>query len=391
VPDAPRWAASMRTTASSSCAATHRLPLLSNARPWGLLMPVRSTIAIGLPPARAWAAENFTTLSAATTETHRFPSGSKASTLGPGMLAPNDGLSMTTSGTLSPSLANIDAGYRATGGSAVVPPSTHMLPSRSNVNPSEPPVFAATSAVVVPVVASASGPNPSIVKSPGALLTPAQSKPLVGTSAYLTFTTVVPPMCTHAVGGSTVAANTWLVMPVWGELTGAAVIACVPAGTVTIPLVVCTPATPAIEMAAGSCPVPTSITVPSPLHGAHDAPPEPPHPATPAAPSSAPRTATRAPRAKSMVESNQDRPAGSRFSARMSRRRAAPRGGDRLAAPARSAGSRLPEKTIVAHRACGAERLGRLSLSMYTNVTAREFSRRPRPIHRVKGGVGCGH
>jgi hypothetical protein len=27
-----------------------------------------------------------------------------------------------------------------------------------------------------------------------------------------------------------VAANTWLVMPVWGELTGAAVIACVPAG-----------------------------------------------------------------------------------------------------------------------------------------------------------------
>src|SRR6478609_4871314 len=117
------------------------------------------------------------------TDTQRLPVGSKASARGPGVPSPNVGLLMTTSGVLSPSPANIDARYRASGGASVVPPTTHRFPARSKVNPSEPPVFAATSADGEPVAATEAGANPSIVDPSGASPTPAHSLPLVGTSA----------------------------------------------------------------------------------------------------------------------------------------------------------------------------------------------------------------
>ena len=95
-------------------------------------------------------------------------------------------------------------------------------------------MFAATSATEVRVAASDAGVNPSIVESSGALPTPTQSLPLVGTSVYVTVAVVVAPARTHAWGRSTVPSNTWLVMPVCGEVTRAAVIACGPAGRVRI-------------------------------------------------------------------------------------------------------------------------------------------------------------
>ena len=58
-----------------------------------------------------------------------------------------------------------------------------MLPSLSNVNPSEPPVFVTTSADDDPVAATDAGANPTMVAPRGALLTPVHSMPLVGTSA----------------------------------------------------------------------------------------------------------------------------------------------------------------------------------------------------------------
>jgi len=104
-PDAAKFAASSRITALSSCAATHRFPALSKASPCGLPIPRRSTVAVGFPFAAICAAVSFTTLPSAMTETHRFPVASNATTFGPGRPAPNDGLSMTTSGALSPSVA----------------------------------------------------------------------------------------------------------------------------------------------------------------------------------------------------------------------------------------------------------------------------------------------
>ena len=73
-------------------------------------MSLRSTVAVGVPPAATCAAVNITTLPSATTATHRFPDPSKASAFAPGMLSPNDGLSMVMSGFFSPSVANTDAG-----------------------------------------------------------------------------------------------------------------------------------------------------------------------------------------------------------------------------------------------------------------------------------------
>ena len=61
-----------------------------------------------------------------------------------------------------------------------------MLPARSKVNPSEPPVLAATSADADPVAATVAGWNPSIVEPSGVLQAPAHSLPLVGSSVYVT-------------------------------------------------------------------------------------------------------------------------------------------------------------------------------------------------------------
>src|SRR5262245_33137271 len=100
-PEALRWPASSLTTAASSSAATQRLPESSNASPYGLMTPLRSTAAVGLPPAASCAAVNITTLPSATTDTHRFPDGSNATTFGPGSDEPNEGLlSMVMSGIL---------------------------------------------------------------------------------------------------------------------------------------------------------------------------------------------------------------------------------------------------------------------------------------------------
>ena len=84
--------------------------MASKAKPCGLVSPRRVTVAVGLPLAAIWAGVNMMTWPAATTDTQRFPDGSNATTFGPGRPLPNDGLSMTTSGVLSPSLANRAAG-----------------------------------------------------------------------------------------------------------------------------------------------------------------------------------------------------------------------------------------------------------------------------------------
>src|SRR5262245_3947303 len=127
-----------------------------------------------------------------------------------------------------------------------------MLPARSNVNPSEPPVFAATSAGDDRVVATDAGANPSKVESPGALPTPSHSLPLVGISAYETLTTVVAPALTQTAGRSTVPSNTWLVMAVWGAVTRAAVTSWTPAGSMMVEVVWTTPAWPSTVTAPGS-------------------------------------------------------------------------------------------------------------------------------------------
>src|SRR5262245_56945631 len=246
------------------------------------MTPIRSTAAVGLPPAASCAAVNMTTMPSATTDTHRFPAGSNATTFGPGIDEPNDGLSMVMSGILSPSEANAAAGYRASGGSALVPPSTHMFPSRSNVNPSEPPVLAATAAADVCVIATAAGVNPNIDASPGPLLMPTHSLPLVGTGAYVTVTTVVSPARTHAFGRSTVPSSTRLVIPDCASLIRSAVIRCVPALAVTEPLVVVMPWTPSTLTTPVARPAITIISVPSPSPATQGSAP-PPQPASHAA------------------------------------------------------------------------------------------------------------
>ena len=91
-----------------------------------------------------------------------------------------------------------------------------------------------------------------------------------------------------------VAAKTWLVIPVCATVTGAAVTLCGPALAVTIPLAVVVPDTPSTEIFAGSWPLTTIISVPSPLPTAHASEPEPPQPAS-AGISSATAATTRAP------------------------------------------------------------------------------------------------
>jgi hypothetical protein len=159
LPEVVRWAALIRTTVDAPPAATQRLPALSNAMPWGALMPPSSTVATGddVPGVSSADPAIFTTLSSETIETQRLPSASKASAVGPGIELPNDGLSMTTSGVFTPSLPSAAAGMRATGGSALVPPMTQALPNTSKVKPSEPPVFAATVAGDAPLDARSAG------------------------------------------------------------------------------------------------------------------------------------------------------------------------------------------------------------------------------------------
>jgi len=57
-----------------------------------------------------------------------------------------------------------------------------MFPHGSNVKPSEPNVFAATSADAGPVLPTLVGSYPNIVAAVGLLLAPSHSKPLVCTS-----------------------------------------------------------------------------------------------------------------------------------------------------------------------------------------------------------------
>ncbi len=171
----------MRTTVDAPLDAIQRLPAPSNASPVGALTLPSSTVATGreVPGVSSAAAAIFTTLFSETTETQRFPSGSNASAAGPGIDVPNDGLSMMMSGVFRPSTPSIAAGMRATGGSAVVPPMTQALPNTSNVNPSEPPVFAATAAGDEPVDARPAGKYESSVEPSDVLLAPIQSAPLL--------------------------------------------------------------------------------------------------------------------------------------------------------------------------------------------------------------------
>src|SRR4051812_43509815 len=181
VPDVARCAALMRTTVDAPPPATQRLPALSNAMPWGALMPPSTTPATGddTPGVSSADPAIFTTLSSPTIETQRLPSASNASAVGPGNVFPNDGLSMMTSGVFTPSLPSAAAGMRATGGSAVVPPMTQALPNTSKVKPSEPPVFATTVATDGPLESRSAGTNERSVAPDGVLLAPIHSAPLL--------------------------------------------------------------------------------------------------------------------------------------------------------------------------------------------------------------------
>jgi len=70
-------------------------------------------------------------------------------------------------------------------------PTIQMLPARSKVNPPKPAV-AATSGPAILVAATEAGAKPNTV-DPSVARPVAHSLPLVGISAYLTWTTVVSP------------------------------------------------------------------------------------------------------------------------------------------------------------------------------------------------------
>ena len=142
-----------------AAAATQRLPALSNAMPWGALMPLSSTAATGddTPGVSSADPAIFTTLSSPTIETQRLPSASKASAVGPGNRVAERRAVDDDVGRLHAVAAQRRGRDARDRRIAVVPPMTQALPNTSKVKPSEPPVFATTVATDGPLDAQVGG------------------------------------------------------------------------------------------------------------------------------------------------------------------------------------------------------------------------------------------
>ena len=137
-----------------------------------------------------------------------------------------------------------------------MPPSTHMLPARSKVNPSEPPVFAATSADDGPRGGDRRGREPEHRRVVGRV---ADADPELAAGrnqrvghvddrrrARRARTPRLDRRCLEHLAGDAGLRR---------RSRGAAVTSCGPALAVTIPLAVVVPDTPSTETAPGSWPL----------------------------------------------------------------------------------------------------------------------------------------